>query len=190
MTAAVTGAVTAGFFLMSRIKEPATAYFNSRSKGSGQPTLADGSVKSFTATHDTYIQAGSVAGTVFGDEYLMQVRDEGAGPVAAGTSENVEDVGKAVAWLGDDDVAVHDDCFTPAKRTFRVPCSMKTSTYSRLRSTVSTTRKVRRLRGRASVRRHGLRAHPHPDGPGPPHHGSPLSPGMARRPVIPGTYPS
>ncbi|MFG3293350.1 hypothetical protein ACGF3G_31690 [Streptomyces sp. NPDC048179] len=31
--------------------------------------------------------------------------------VVAGTSENVEDVGKAVAWLGDDDVAVHDDCF-------------------------------------------------------------------------------
>ncbi|GEM_PF-1416546 len=31
--------------------------------------------------------------------------------VIAGTSENVEDVGKAVAWLGNDDVAVHDDCF-------------------------------------------------------------------------------
>lgn len=31
--------------------------------------------------------------------------------VIAGTSENVEDVGKAVAWLGDDGVAVHDDCF-------------------------------------------------------------------------------
>jgi type I restriction enzyme S subunit len=31
--------------------------------------------------------------------------------VIAGTSENVDDVGNAVAWLGDDDVAVHDDCF-------------------------------------------------------------------------------
>ncbi|MFG3126812.1 restriction endonuclease subunit S [Streptomyces tendae] len=31
--------------------------------------------------------------------------------VVAGTSENVEDVGKAVAWQGADDVAVHDDCF-------------------------------------------------------------------------------
>jgi type I restriction enzyme, S subunit len=31
--------------------------------------------------------------------------------VIAGTSENIEDVGKAVAWLGSDDVAVHDDCF-------------------------------------------------------------------------------
>ncbi|SMD14746.1 restriction endonuclease subunit S [Kibdelosporangium aridum] len=31
--------------------------------------------------------------------------------VIAATSENVLDVGKAVAWLGDDDVAVHDDCY-------------------------------------------------------------------------------
>ncbi|GHG14761.1 restriction endonuclease subunit S [Streptomyces hydrogenans] len=31
--------------------------------------------------------------------------------VIAGTSENVDDVGKAVAWLGDEGVAVHDDCF-------------------------------------------------------------------------------
>ena len=31
--------------------------------------------------------------------------------VIAATSENVADVGKAVAWLGSDDVAVHDDCY-------------------------------------------------------------------------------
>jgi type I restriction enzyme S subunit len=31
--------------------------------------------------------------------------------VIAATSENIDDVGKAVAWLGDDDVAVHDDCY-------------------------------------------------------------------------------
>lgn len=31
--------------------------------------------------------------------------------VIAATSENVDDVGKAVAWLGADDVAVHDDCY-------------------------------------------------------------------------------
>ena len=29
----------------------------------------------------------------------------------AAVGETVEDVGKAVAWLGDDDVAIHDDCF-------------------------------------------------------------------------------
>lgn len=31
--------------------------------------------------------------------------------VVAGTGENVEDIGKAVAWLGDEEVAVHDDCY-------------------------------------------------------------------------------
>jgi type I restriction enzyme S subunit len=31
--------------------------------------------------------------------------------VVAATGENVAEVGKAVAWLGDDDVAVHDDCY-------------------------------------------------------------------------------
>lgn len=31
--------------------------------------------------------------------------------VIAATSENVADVGKAVAWLGGDSVAVHDDCY-------------------------------------------------------------------------------
>lgn len=31
--------------------------------------------------------------------------------VIAGVGETVEDVGKAVAWLGDSEVAIHDDCF-------------------------------------------------------------------------------
>ncbi len=31
--------------------------------------------------------------------------------VIAGVGETVEDVAKAVAWLGDEDVAIHDDCF-------------------------------------------------------------------------------
>ncbi len=31
--------------------------------------------------------------------------------VIAGVGETVEDVGKAVAWLGDGQVAIHDDCF-------------------------------------------------------------------------------
>ncbi|WP_431932809.1 restriction endonuclease subunit S [Nonomuraea jabiensis] len=31
--------------------------------------------------------------------------------VIAATSENVDDVGKATAWLGEDDIAVHDDCY-------------------------------------------------------------------------------
>lgn len=32
--------------------------------------------------------------------------------VIASVGETVEDVGKAVAWLGDDEVAIHDDCFS------------------------------------------------------------------------------
>lgn len=31
--------------------------------------------------------------------------------VVTAVSETVEDIGKAVAWLGEEDVAVHDDCF-------------------------------------------------------------------------------
>jgi type I restriction enzyme S subunit len=31
--------------------------------------------------------------------------------VVAAVGETVDDVGKAVAWLGEEDVAVHDDCF-------------------------------------------------------------------------------
>lgn len=31
--------------------------------------------------------------------------------VVAGVGETVEDVAKALAWLGDEDVAIHDDCF-------------------------------------------------------------------------------
>jgi type I restriction enzyme S subunit len=31
--------------------------------------------------------------------------------VIAGTGENVEEIGKAVAWLGENPVAVHDDCY-------------------------------------------------------------------------------
>lgn len=31
--------------------------------------------------------------------------------IIAATGENVEDVCKAVAWIGDDDVAIHDDCY-------------------------------------------------------------------------------
>lgn len=40
----------------------------------------------------------------------MRLADPGD-VVIAGTGENIEDIGKAVAWLGKDAVAVHDDCF-------------------------------------------------------------------------------
>lgn len=57
---------------------------------------------------------------VYAHETLSEVRSEMADAlrfarpndvVIAGVSETVEDVGKAVAWLGDRDVAIHDDSY-------------------------------------------------------------------------------
>ncbi|WP_327581734.1 heparinase II/III family protein [Nonomuraea sp. NBC_00507] len=86
VTADVTSSITSGkpgFFLMSRYKDAVIALINSRSKGSGKPTLrltlADGSVKTLHPTHDTYIWAAHPAG-VYGTKYYMQVSDQGTGP--------------------------------------------------------------------------------------------------------------
>lgn len=57
---------------------------------------------------------------VFAAEALSHVRSElepslrfarTGDVVIAGVGETVEDVGKAVAWLGKEEVAIHDDCF-------------------------------------------------------------------------------
>jgi type I restriction enzyme S subunit len=46
------------------------------------------------------------------EELRSQLRFARTGDiVVAGVGETVEDVGKAVAWLGGEDVAFHDDCF-------------------------------------------------------------------------------
>lgn len=64
---------------------------------------------------DIYTQYGTAA-----TETVSRVRSEMAPTlrfaksgdlVIAGVGETVEDVGKAVAWLGDGEVAIHDDCF-------------------------------------------------------------------------------
>ncbi|KFG94423.1 hypothetical protein GQ56_0126575 [Burkholderia paludis] len=45
-------------------------------------------------------------------EMAQQLRYARSGDVViAAVGETVEDVAKAVAWLGDEDVAIHDDCF-------------------------------------------------------------------------------
>ena len=50
--------------------------------------------------------------TVLAEESRPRMRLARTGDlVIAATSENVADVGKAVAWLGGDSVAVHDDCY-------------------------------------------------------------------------------
>lgn len=80
-------------------------------------------------TKDDYVADG-VACIHYGDVYtqygtattetIWHVRSEMASAlrfakpgdlVIAGVGETVEDVGKAVAWLGDCEVAIHDDCF-------------------------------------------------------------------------------
>jgi type I restriction enzyme S subunit len=57
---------------------------------------------------------------IYADATFSQVRPEMApglrfaatgDVIIAAVGETVEDVGKAVAWLGDGDVAIHDDCF-------------------------------------------------------------------------------
>ncbi|UBU17850.1 heparinase II/III family protein [Nonomuraea gerenzanensis] len=91
VTADVTSSINSGrtgFFLMSRHKDPVIALINSRSKGSGKPTLrltlADGSVRSLTPAHDTYIWAAH-PGSVYGTKYYLQVSDQGPGPFTAET---------------------------------------------------------------------------------------------------------
>ncbi|MFD0474412.1 heparinase II/III family protein [Nonomuraea thailandensis] len=86
VTADVTSSINSGrtgFFLMSRYKDAVIALINSRSKGSGKPTLrltlADGSVRTLVPAHDTYIWAAK-PGNVYGAKYYMQVSDQGAGP--------------------------------------------------------------------------------------------------------------
>jgi len=67
--------------------------------------------------------------------------------VFAAVGETVEDVGKAVAWLGDEDVAIHDDCFI-----FRSPLDPKyvayftqTDAFNRPKAPLVARAKVKRL---------------------------------------------
>ena len=65
--------------------------------------------------------------------------------VVAGTSENFSDVGKAVAWLGENDVAVHDDAYI-YRHTFEpdfAPYLFASSTFQQQK--VTTESKVVRL---------------------------------------------
>ena len=57
---------------------------------------------------------------VWANKVISQVRSDMASTlryaqagdvVIAAVGETVEDVGKAVAWIGDDKVAIHDDCY-------------------------------------------------------------------------------
>lgn len=56
--------------------------------------------------------------------------------VIAATGENVEDLCKSVAWLGEEDVAVHDDCWI-----FRSDSNPKYIVYALLTSAVASQKK-------------------------------------------------
>jgi len=64
---------------------------------------------------DIYTQYGTVTETTVSHVRVdMRSALRYAGPgdlIIAGVGETVEDVGKAVAWLGHGEVAIHDDCF-------------------------------------------------------------------------------
>jgi type I restriction enzyme S subunit len=66
--------------------------------------------------------------------------------VIAGTGENVDEVCKAVAWLGDDDVAVHDDCYI-----FRHSLNPKYAAYL-FQSSIVNQQKVRYAAGAKMIR--------------------------------------
>ena len=76
--------------------------------------------------------------------------------VIAAVGETVEDVGKAVAWLGDDDVAIHDDCFAyPAHAESEVrvaTTSRRRAFHAEKAKHVARAKVKRRLRRRASPR--------------------------------------
>lgn len=81
-------------------------------------TKDDYAVNGIGSVHygDIYTRYGtSTATTVFRVRTEMAESLRFAQPgdvIVAAVGETVEDVGKAVAWLGNEKVAVHDDCFT------------------------------------------------------------------------------
>lgn len=69
--------------------------------------------------------------------------------VVAGVGETVEDVGKAVAWLGTEDVAFHDDCFAfrHEQDAKYIAYSMQASAFHAQKDKYVARAKVKRLSG-------------------------------------------
>lgn len=68
--------------------------------------------------------------------------------VIAAVGETVEDVGKGVAWLGDTDVAIHDDCFLYRSSVLDpryVAYYLQTAEFAREKSKFVARAKVKRL---------------------------------------------
>lgn len=69
--------------------------------------------------------------------------------VIAAVGETVEDVAKAVAWLGDEDVAIHDDCFLfrHSMNPKFVSYCLQTETFHAQKNKYVARAKVKRLSG-------------------------------------------
>jgi len=69
--------------------------------------------------------------------------------VIAAVGETVEDVGKAVAWLGQDEVAIHDDCFAfrHSMNPKFVSYYFQTQTFNAEKNKFVARAKVKRLSG-------------------------------------------
>lgn len=83
-------------------------------------------------------------------EIAHQLRYAQSGDVViAAVGETVEDVGKAVAWLGKDDVAIHDDCFfyRHAMNPKFVAYALQTASFHSQKSKYVARAKVKRLSG-------------------------------------------
>lgn len=117
-------------------------------------------------TKNDYVDEGGIGVIHYGEIYtyygtsatnaLAQVRPELARQlrfaqpgdvVIAGVGETVEDVAKAVAWLGDTEVAIHDDCF--AFRSEEDPTyiayAMQTASYHAQKEQYVARAKVKRV---------------------------------------------
>ena len=69
--------------------------------------------------------------------------------VIAAVGETVEDVGKAVAWLGTDEIAIHDDCFVfrHSMNPKFVSYCFQTTAFNAAKSKFVARAKVKRLSG-------------------------------------------
>ncbi|MGZ7038596.1 MAG: restriction endonuclease subunit S [Thermoanaerobaculia bacterium] len=102
---------------------------------------------------EIYTRYGTSTTTAFSQvraDLAPQLRFARPGDVViAAVGETVEDVGKAVAWLGDGDVAVHDDCFIlrHSLNPKFVSYLLQTSTLNAQKTKYVARAKVKRLSG-------------------------------------------
>lgn len=110
----------------------------------GIPSIHYGEIYTYYGT------AATTARSHVREELRDQLRFAQPGDVViAAVGETVEDVGKAVAWLGDEPVAVHDDCFVfrhSLNPKFVSYCLQTKSLHSQMAPYVARA-KVKRLSG-------------------------------------------